>query len=68
MRASTSVRYLHPNMGRENLTVTTDALALRVLFDEGSNLRRRDRPRRDRRDRSGPAGHFLCFLRFVALG
>ena len=33
MRASTSVRYLHPNMGRENLTVITDALALRILFD-----------------------------------
>ena len=33
MRASTSVRYLHPNMERENLTVITDALALRVLFD-----------------------------------
>ena len=33
MRASTSVRYLHPNMDRENLTVLTDALALRLLFD-----------------------------------
>ena len=33
MRASTSVRYLHPNMERENLTVITDALALRILFD-----------------------------------
>jgi choline dehydrogenase len=33
MRASTSVRYLHPNMERENLTIITDALALRVLFD-----------------------------------
>ena len=33
MRASTSVRYLHPNMGRQNLTVITDALALRILFD-----------------------------------
>ncbi len=33
MRASTSVRYLHPNMGRENLTIITEALALRVLFD-----------------------------------
>lgn len=33
MRASTAVRYLHPNMGRENLTVITDALALQVLFD-----------------------------------
>jgi choline dehydrogenase-like flavoprotein len=33
MRASTAVRYLHPNMGRENLTVITDALALRILFD-----------------------------------
>ena len=33
MRASTSVCFLHPNMERENLTVITDALALRVLFD-----------------------------------
>ena len=33
MRASTSVRYLHPNMERENLTIITDALALRILFD-----------------------------------
>jgi choline dehydrogenase len=33
MRASTSVRFLHPNMGRANLTVITDALALRILFD-----------------------------------
>jgi choline dehydrogenase-like flavoprotein len=33
MRASTAVRYLHPNMGRENLTVITEALALRILFD-----------------------------------
>ena len=33
MRASTAVRYLHPNMGRQNLTVITDALALRILFD-----------------------------------
>ncbi|MBA2349160.1 MAG: choline dehydrogenase [Solirubrobacterales bacterium] len=33
MRASTSVRYLHPNMDRENLTIITDALALRILFD-----------------------------------
>ncbi len=33
MRASTSVRYLHPNMERENLTVITEALALRILFD-----------------------------------
>jgi len=33
MRASTSVRYLHPNMGRENLTIITEALALRILFD-----------------------------------
>jgi choline dehydrogenase-like flavoprotein len=35
MRASTSVRYLHPAMGRENLTVITDAHALRILFDGG---------------------------------
>jgi choline dehydrogenase len=34
MRASTSVRYLHPNAGRENLTVITGALALRILFDD----------------------------------
>ncbi len=33
MRASTSVRYLHPAMERENLTVITDAHALRILFD-----------------------------------
>jgi choline dehydrogenase len=33
MRASTAVCYLHPNMERENLTIVTDALALRVLFD-----------------------------------
>ena len=33
MRASTSVRYLHPNMERENLTVMTEAMALRILFD-----------------------------------
>jgi choline dehydrogenase-like flavoprotein len=33
MRASTSVRYLHPNMERENLTIITDAMALRILFD-----------------------------------
>ena len=33
MRASTSTRYLHPNMERENLTVITDALALRILFE-----------------------------------
>jgi choline dehydrogenase len=33
MRASTSVCYLHPNMGRENLAIITDALALRILFD-----------------------------------
>jgi len=33
MRASTSVRYLHPVMERENLTVITDALALQILFD-----------------------------------
>lgn len=33
MRASTSVCYLHPNMERENLTIITDALALRVRFD-----------------------------------
>jgi choline dehydrogenase-like flavoprotein len=33
MRASTAVRYLHPSMGRENLTAITDALALRILFD-----------------------------------
>jgi choline dehydrogenase len=33
MRASTAVSYLHPNMARENLTVITDALALRILFD-----------------------------------
>ncbi|XAY03942.1 putative GMC-type oxidoreductase [Paraconexibacter sp. AEG42_29] len=33
MRASTSVRFLHPNMGRENLTIITDAMALRILFD-----------------------------------
>ncbi|WP_354698978.1 putative GMC-type oxidoreductase [Paraconexibacter sp. AEG42_29] len=34
MRASTSVRFLHPNMERENLTVITDAMALRILFDD----------------------------------
>jgi choline dehydrogenase len=33
MRASTSVRYLHPNMARENLTIITEAMALRVLFE-----------------------------------
>jgi choline dehydrogenase len=33
MRASTSVRFLHPAMARENLTVITDAMALRILFD-----------------------------------
>lgn len=33
MRASASVHYLHPAMARENLTVITDAHALRVLFD-----------------------------------
>jgi len=33
MRASTSVCYLHPNMDRPNLTVITDAMALRILFD-----------------------------------
>ena len=33
MRASTSVRFLHPVMERENLTVLTDAMALRLLFD-----------------------------------
>jgi choline dehydrogenase len=33
MRASTAVRYLHPNAQRENLTVITDALALRICFD-----------------------------------
>ncbi|MBA2765183.1 MAG: GMC family oxidoreductase N-terminal domain-containing protein [Thermoleophilaceae bacterium] len=33
MRASTAGRYLHPNMDRENLTVITDALALRILFE-----------------------------------
>jgi choline dehydrogenase-like flavoprotein len=33
MRASASVRYLHPAMERDNLTVITDAMALRVLFD-----------------------------------
>ena len=33
MRASTSVRYVHPAAGRENLTVITDAHALRLLFD-----------------------------------
>lgn len=33
MRASTAVRFLHPAMGRENLTVITDAMALRILFD-----------------------------------
>ena len=33
MRASTSVRYLHPVMDRENLTVITDAFALQILFD-----------------------------------
>lgn len=33
MRASTSARYLHPVMDRENLTVITDALALQILFD-----------------------------------
>jgi choline dehydrogenase-like flavoprotein len=34
MRASTSVRYLHPAMARENLTVITEAMALRILFDD----------------------------------
>jgi choline dehydrogenase len=33
MRASTSARYLHPAVARENLTVITDAHALRILFD-----------------------------------
>ncbi|MEA2168845.1 MAG: choline dehydrogenase [Solirubrobacteraceae bacterium] len=33
MRASTAVRYLHPNTDRENLTVITDAMALRILFE-----------------------------------
>jgi choline dehydrogenase-like flavoprotein len=33
MRASTSVRFLHPAMERENLTVLTDATALRIAFD-----------------------------------
>lgn len=33
MRASTSVRFLHPAMARENLTVITEAMALRILFD-----------------------------------
>jgi len=33
MRASTSVSYLHPAMARENLTVITDAHALRIAFD-----------------------------------
>ncbi|MCW3010276.1 MAG: alkJ, pSRTUE45c [Solirubrobacterales bacterium] len=33
MRASTSVRYLHPNLDRENLTILTEAMALRILFD-----------------------------------
>jgi choline dehydrogenase len=33
MRASTSVSYLHPAMARENLTVITDAHALRIVFD-----------------------------------
>jgi choline dehydrogenase len=33
MRASASVHYLHPAMARENLTVITDAQALRILFD-----------------------------------
>src|SRR5438067_1163851 len=33
MRAITSVRYLRPNIERQNLTVITDALALRILFD-----------------------------------
>jgi choline dehydrogenase len=34
MRASASVTYLHPAMERENLTVLTDAHALRILFDD----------------------------------
>jgi choline dehydrogenase len=34
MRASTAVRYLQPVMERENLTVITDAMALRILFEE----------------------------------
>jgi choline dehydrogenase len=33
-RASTSWAYLHPVMGRENLTVELHALTTRVLFDE----------------------------------
>jgi choline dehydrogenase-like flavoprotein len=33
MRASTAVRYLHPVTDRENLTVITEAMALRLLFD-----------------------------------
>jgi choline dehydrogenase-like flavoprotein len=33
MRASTAVRFLHPAMGRENLTVITEAMALKILFD-----------------------------------
>ena len=32
-RASTSARYLHPVMGRPNLTVETGALTSRILFD-----------------------------------
>jgi choline dehydrogenase-like flavoprotein len=35
MRASASVRYLHPAMERDNLIVLTDAMALRILFEGG---------------------------------
>ena len=33
MRCSAAVAYLHPAMGRPNLTVLTDALCTRILFD-----------------------------------
>ena len=55
MRASTSVRYLHPAMARENLTVITDAHALRILFDGDARVRRRDRPRGSGRGGGGLA-------------
>jgi choline dehydrogenase len=33
-RASTAFAYLHPSMGRRNLTVLTEAQVLRILFSE----------------------------------
>ena len=60
MRASTSVRYLHPTMGRENLTVITDAHALRILFDGDRASRSGGRSRGNDRGGGGlPRGHRL---------